>query len=222
MSSTATPDSRPVKRNVAELREHPQPASVPPPQPDTQAALRAGVAANGVQVPLEITSAGAVLDGRARLQIARELAISHLDVVVAEPADEVSGEGFTVSDEPERDETTIADEILEAVLANGGVSWNKIDEVTTSKGERRRQIRDRLLGVGRLIDVGGKDGKKLWHVDDPARPVVQGAAAARRGRTCVRPGGNGRGATASLRPRCIGTQDAGTHPVPPSESDGAA
>jgi N6-adenosine-specific RNA methylase IME4/ParB-like chromosome segregation protein Spo0J len=89
MSSTPAPDTGPVKRDVAELREHPQAASVPPAQADTQAALRADVAANGVQVPLEITSAGVVLDGRARLQIARELALGHLEVVVVAPDDEV-------------------------------------------------------------------------------------------------------------------------------------
>ena len=74
---------------MADLREHPQADAVPAPRGDAYRALRDDIAENGVQVPLEITDAGVVLDGRARLQIARELAFKELDVTVVAPADEV-------------------------------------------------------------------------------------------------------------------------------------
>jgi hypothetical protein len=74
---------------------------------------------------------------------------------------------------PERDDNMIADEVFEAVRANGGASWNAIEKKVGGKGERKRAVRDRLLAGGRLIDSGGKSGMNLWHADDPARPTVQ-------------------------------------------------
>jgi ParB-like chromosome segregation protein Spo0J len=90
VSAAAIPDSGRIRRRrVADLHEHPQAGRVPPPGAETCAALRDDIAAHGVQVPLEVTSGGVVLDGRARLQIARELAITHVEVVTIDPADEV-------------------------------------------------------------------------------------------------------------------------------------
>jgi hypothetical protein len=131
------------------------------------------------------------------------------------------GEGFTVSDEPERDANTIADELLAAVLANGGASWNTIVDSVPGKRERLREIRDRLLAGGRLINSGGKGGMKLWHADDPARPADQEQLSP--GRDSLRdspesaPGETAGEATESLSPALRGTQDSGTHPVPPSK-----
>jgi hypothetical protein len=42
-----------------------------------------------LQVPLEITAAGVVMDGHGRLRAARELGLSELEVRVVEPADEL-------------------------------------------------------------------------------------------------------------------------------------
>lgn len=83
------------------------------------------------------------------------------------------GEGFTVSDEPERDTNTIADELLEAVRANGGASWNKIEENVQGKTSRLAAIRDNLIDSGRLINTGSESRFKLWHSHDPACPVDQ-------------------------------------------------
>lgn len=83
------------------------------------------------------------------------------------------GEGFQVSDEPDRSDDAIADEILEAVRANGGASWNTVDKTVAGKGDRLRAIRDRLLKGGHLVDAGGRSGMSLWHADDPDRPEPQ-------------------------------------------------
>jgi N6-adenosine-specific RNA methylase IME4 len=52
-------------------------------------ALREDIAARGIQVPLEITAAGVVLDGRMRHRAALELGLEEVPVRIVEPADEV-------------------------------------------------------------------------------------------------------------------------------------
>jgi hypothetical protein len=163
--------------------------------------------------------------GRTRLYVqkARWASVYHATTLHLLWAD---GEGFTLLDEPDRDDNTLADELLEAVRANGGASWNAIEKSTAvhGKGERLREIRDRLLLAGRLRNAGGKAGMKLWHVDDPARPADQGQLCPEGdtlGDTPVSDAG-GKGAvasTVSLCPDVVGTQDTGTHLGPPAENE---
>jgi hypothetical protein len=83
------------------------------------------------------------------------------------------GQGFEVTDKAEVTASTIAEEILEAALQNGGGSWNTISKNVTGQDDRKREIRDRLLAAGRLGNVGGSGGMKLWHHQDPERPATQ-------------------------------------------------
>jgi hypothetical protein len=80
------------------------------------------------------------------------------------------GEGFEVVEDEERDDNTIADEILAFVLEHGGTNWNKVAEAVEGKGGRLRTIRDSLLDGGRLVNSGSAARMKLWHADDPAVP----------------------------------------------------
>ncbi|MDX6413667.1 MAG: hypothetical protein QOH23_1077, partial [Gaiellaceae bacterium] len=57
-------------------------------QPDEYAAFLADIAERGILVPLEISEEGKVLDGRHRLQAARELGIDTVPVRIVAPADE--------------------------------------------------------------------------------------------------------------------------------------
>lgn len=82
----------------------------------------------------------------------------------------VAGEGFEVIDEEERDDNTVADEILEFVREHGGTGWNRVDEAVAGKGDRLRAIRDNLLSGRRLVNQGSQARMKLWHGDDPALP----------------------------------------------------
>jgi len=131
------------------------------------------------------------------------------------------GDGYTVGDKPGVTDDTLADRILEAVLANGGASWNKIDVNTVGNGGEKRKIRDRLLAGERIFDAGGKAGMKLWHADDPARPLDQqqlrpdldapeDAPASTTGASVV-------GGTASLRPDV--RRDAGRRDAPGAPAD---
>jgi N6-adenosine-specific RNA methylase IME4 len=54
------------------------------------AALAADIAARGIQVPLEITAAGVVLDGRMRHRAALELELEQVPVRLVDPPDEVA------------------------------------------------------------------------------------------------------------------------------------
>ena len=58
----------------------------------------------------------------------------------------------------ERDDNTIADEILGYVLEHGGTGWNKVDDAVTGKGDRLRAIRDSLLAGGRLVNAARRRG----------------------------------------------------------------
>jgi hypothetical protein len=122
------------------------------------------------------------------------------------------GDGFEVDDEPDRDDNTIADEILDAVRKNGGASWNTISAVVPCNRERRKAIRDRLLENGRLVDAGGAAGMSLWHPADPVCPDL----GTPEGTPEPDPGEAGRSATVPLCPRRIGAQGTGAHLAPPS------
>ncbi len=79
------------------------------------------------------------------------------------------GEGFEAIDVPDRSDEVIEAEILDSALKNGGAGWNKIAQGIGGKAERVREIRDRLLADGRLVNAGTDKAMKLWNPDDPAR-----------------------------------------------------
>jgi N6-adenosine-specific RNA methylase IME4 len=75
-------------RPSEELRLHEQAELVPRMPADQYRAFKADIAERGICRPVEITSAGVVLDGRERLQAAQGLGIGELPVRVVAPADE--------------------------------------------------------------------------------------------------------------------------------------
>jgi N6-adenosine-specific RNA methylase IME4 len=72
----------------AALRPHPQAGLVPALAGAQLEALQADVERRGLLVPLEVTAAGVVLDGRARLRVAAALSLEQVPVRVVAPADE--------------------------------------------------------------------------------------------------------------------------------------
>lgn len=85
------------------------------------------------------------------------------------------GESFTVVEQPERDDNTIADAILAAARANGGCSWNQVEKGGgLGNAAEARRVRDRLLEGGRLVNQNAREGKRgfaLWDAEDPLCPV---------------------------------------------------
>lgn len=88
------------------------------------------------------------------------------------------GESFEVIEKDERDDNEIADELLQFVLAHGGVAWKDVlkAEEVTGKGDRLKTIRDTLLAGGRLVNRGKPSSFRLWHADDPALPPAPSQA----------------------------------------------
>ena len=78
------------RRPPSDLQPHPHADVIPGLTGQELAALHADITAHGLRVPLEITADGLVLDGRARLQIARQLNLAQLPVVVIDPAEPVA------------------------------------------------------------------------------------------------------------------------------------
>jgi ParB-like chromosome segregation protein Spo0J len=76
-------------RSLGDLRPHGQNRVVPALSRDEFAALKEDIGRRGLLVPLEITAAGVVLDGHARLQALHQLGLEHVEVRVLAPADEL-------------------------------------------------------------------------------------------------------------------------------------
>jgi hypothetical protein len=140
------------------------------------------------------------------------------------------GESFAIEDKPELDDDTIAEKIVIAIAANPGVGWAKVEKETPGvRGERRRQVRDRLLRDGVVVNVvkdengvevaldhcPGRRPAHLHPADDPTirhlrpDPDADGTQFASAG---------GEGASESLRPasrpyRDAGSRDADAHPL---------
>jgi N6-adenosine-specific RNA methylase IME4 len=81
--------SAPRRMRVADLQPHPQAAAVPPLAGEAYAAVEADIATHGLQVPLEVTAEGLVLDGCARLKAARKLGFADVSVRIISPPDEL-------------------------------------------------------------------------------------------------------------------------------------
>jgi AAA domain len=80
------------------------------------------------------------------------------------------GETFTVEETPELDDDTIAERILVAVDENPGGGWTKIEEATPgTSSQRRRNVRDRLLADGAIVNVVTQDGVKVALRECPER-----------------------------------------------------
>jgi N6-adenosine-specific RNA methylase IME4 len=85
----AHPELESGRWSTSKLRGHPQAALVPTMTVAEAAALQADIGRRGIQVPIEITAAGIVLDGRQRHRAAIALELAEVPVRVVAPADPV-------------------------------------------------------------------------------------------------------------------------------------
>lgn len=84
---TPTDAAERLSRPVAELRPHPQAGELPQLTGAELIALKEDVREHDLQVPLEITADGTVLDGHAHLQAAPEIGLSEVPVSIVDPPD---------------------------------------------------------------------------------------------------------------------------------------
>jgi hypothetical protein len=72
------------------------------------------------------------------------------------------GESYTVEEEDELSDDAIEAKILAAVAFNPGIAWTAVEEkAKPSKAERRRDIRNRLLADGTIVNIGREDGREI-------------------------------------------------------------
>jgi len=83
----SAPSPKNQYRETRKLRPHPQADLVPRMSEDEYAAFLENVSADGILVPLEITSAGVVVDGHQRLRAAGELSLVRVPVRVIQPGE---------------------------------------------------------------------------------------------------------------------------------------
>lgn len=85
-----------------------------------------------------------------------------------------AGEGFRVEDKPELTDDAIADAIIDAVREHAGRSWDPIERAVSGGAPRKRELRDRLLADGRLVNLSSKAGRfKLYTADDPVLTAIR-------------------------------------------------
>ncbi len=80
---------KPTRRHPKELAPHPHASRIPVMREADYVAFRDDVGTRGIVVPLEVTAAGIVLDGRQRLRAARELGLDAVPVRVVKAEDEL-------------------------------------------------------------------------------------------------------------------------------------
>lgn len=131
------------------------------------------------------------------------------------------GEGFRRVEQPERTDADIESDLLAAASANAGGGWSVMERAVSGKTERKRAARDRLLADGRLVNTGTEARMRLWHVDDPVRPVELRPIGARLGRDPEpAPASNGAHPVRAPRPSLRGGANQG-RVVPDDSAQGA-
>jgi AAA domain/Toprim-like len=73
------------------------------------------------------------------------------------------GEGFVIDDTPELDDDAVAEKIVAAVENNPGTGWSRVEDTTRGvSDDKRREVRDRLLREGVIVNVAkGANGDEV-------------------------------------------------------------
>jgi hypothetical protein len=80
------------------------------------------------------------------------------------------GSSFELDETPDATEEDIAAGIVAAVLATPGTSWNKVDAAVKGNDTTKREVRDRMLADGQLVNRGKGRTFALWVGSDPELP----------------------------------------------------
>ncbi len=76
------------------------------------------------------------------------------------------GMSFEIDDTPDVTAADIEAGILEFAAANAGTPWNPVDKAVKGNAAMKRDIRDRLIADGQLVNRGKGKAFALWIVDD--------------------------------------------------------
>lgn len=192
---THTSETRPI----SELRAHPLASTVPALTDELYTALKNNIATQGVEVPVEITKDGVVLDGHARLRAACELGIATVEVRVLAPANELEHilqRALLRKHLSAGQRTALAVKLLPfeqlrvqaAKRQRGNLRQNAERAMLPARGERSRDLVAALSGTGErtvqdVITVFDNDPALFERV---ARGQVSASTAARQVRRAAR------------------------------------
>lgn len=77
------------------------------------------------------------------------------------------GEAFLLEDKPEVTDDTMAEQLLDAVRANPGGSWNQLRSEITGNAQEAARVRDRLIADNAIVNTAPEGRFKLWLPEDP-------------------------------------------------------
>jgi N6-adenosine-specific RNA methylase IME4/ParB-like chromosome segregation protein Spo0J len=137
-------DTRPPQ----ELRGHPQAALVPSMSVAEAEALEADIARRGVVVPLEITEAGLVLDGRHRHRVALKLGLEQVPVRLVDPPDPVEYMLLAALQRRQLSESQRAALVLELAEYR--------EQQARARARRKRNLRNSGLDVASVPNRAGR------------------------------------------------------------------
>jgi AAA domain len=170
---------------------------------------------------------------RVRVQKARWASVYHATTLNLAWAE---GEGFEVEEKPELDDNTLADQMLAYIGENAGTSWTNVEKATPGVSrQRRRDVRDRLLAGGRIVNVVKEAGQevaidhcperktsRLYLAGDPSISHLRPASGADEAQTAPARGAEGqlhlRPAPRPIRGAGVGAAD--SHPSMKGSSGG--
>jgi hypothetical protein len=85
-----------------------------------------------------------------------------------------NGDGFAVEEKSDLDDEAVAEMIVDAIAADPGIGWAKVEKATPGVGvERRRLVRDRLLRDGAIVNVAkNANGEQVAMSECPERKAA--------------------------------------------------
>jgi ParB-like chromosome segregation protein Spo0J len=157
-------------RPTSKLRSHPRAALVPAMGEPEYAAFRAHIDKHDIRVPLEITTAGVVIDGHQRLRAAIELGITRVPVRVIEPtAGEVE---YMLAAAIQRRDLT---KTQRAILALDLGSFQA--ERAAAATRKRANLRNSGLDVAALPHRAGRSRELAAQIAGVSERLIQNAIA---------------------------------------------
>jgi hypothetical protein len=83
-------------------------------------------------------------------------------------------ESYQVEDKPELTDTDIIEQILAAVAEHPGTSWGAVDKAVKGvSADRKRAVRDQMLAVDSLVNIGKVNGADTWLTVCPPRKTAR-------------------------------------------------
>jgi N6-adenosine-specific RNA methylase IME4/ParB-like chromosome segregation protein Spo0J len=170
MPPRQTSSSKQAQRPIKKLRRHPQAELVPPMGEPAYTAFRDHIATHGIREPLEITSAGVLINGYQRLRAAIELELKQVPVRVIGPAEDPVE--YMLSAAIQRRDLT---KTQKAILALELDSYQQ--QRTSAEQRKRANLRNSGVDVAALTHRAGRSREHAAKIAGVSERLIQNAIA---------------------------------------------